>query len=519
MSGTLAGTGGLVRLVLRRDRLVLPVWIAVAALVPLGLASGAGDLYPTAEALRQYADDAMSNPAQVAMRGIVYAPTLGGVTAWGAGMSSTLIFAIASLLIVIRHTRVEEETGRRELLGSTVVGRPASLTAVLAVVFASNLLAGLLLAGGLASTGLPPAGGFVLGLSAAGVGIASASVAAVAAQLTASAGTARGVAFGALGFLFLLRAAGDARGEAWPAWLSPFGWARLTRAYTGDRWWVLGLFAGLAGVVCAAAFALAGRRDLAAGLLPAQLGPPAGAPGLRTAFALAWRTHRASLLAWTAAYAVVGLLLGVATLGATDQLGGLFSGADALFTFSSLVLSQAAAGYAILTALRLRTEEQSGLAELLLATAPNRIRWVAAHLVFALLGPAVLLGAAGMFAGLAYGLATHAVGEQLPALLGSALLWLPAVWVVAAIALALQGFLPRLATAVSWALLVVFLLLELAFEFGQVSQALLDLSPFTHIPRVLLGVPLTPGPIVVLLALASALVAAGLAGIRRRDVG
>jgi putative exporter of polyketide antibiotics len=130
-----------------------------------------------------------------------------------------------------------------------------------------------------------------------------------------------------------------------------------------------------------------------------------------------------------------------------------------------------------------------------------------------------LLLAGGLFAGLAYGPATHDLGGELPALLGSALMWLPAVWVVGAIALALQGFLPKLATAVSWALLVLFLLLELAFEFGQVSQALLDLSPFTHIPRVLLGVPFTPGPIVVLLVLAGALVAAGQAGIRRRDVG
>ena len=36
-------------------------------------------------------------------------------------------------LTVIRNTREEEETGRRELLGSTVMGRHASLTAALLV--------------------------------------------------------------------------------------------------------------------------------------------------------------------------------------------------------------------------------------------------------------------------------------------------------------------------------------------------------------------------------------------------
>jgi len=33
--GTLAGTGGLVRLILRRDRVILPLWVLVLAVLPI----------------------------------------------------------------------------------------------------------------------------------------------------------------------------------------------------------------------------------------------------------------------------------------------------------------------------------------------------------------------------------------------------------------------------------------------------------------------------------------------------
>ncbi|MGO1971987.1 MAG: ABC transporter permease [Propionibacteriaceae bacterium] len=510
----LVGTGSLIRFVLRRDRWVLPIWIAVAAYVPFSLASGANALYPTAEALQSYTQASMSNPATVAMRGIIYAPTLGGVSAWGAGMSSALVCAIASLLTVIRHTRTEEEAGRLEILGSTGVGRHANLTATLTVVLGGNLAAGTLLALGLISLGLPPTGSVMLGLSCAAAGVSMGAVAALAAQFTPNSGTARGIAFGSLAMLFALRATGDVQADklSWLSWLSPFGWARLTQAYVADRWWIFGLFALFILIVSAAAYAVSSRRDLATGLLREKLGPATAPPSLRSVLALAWRSHRGTLLAWSVAYAVLGVLIGVAGSGATgEQMGGVFTGADALFTFLLLILSQAAAGYAILTALRGGTEERDGLAELLLSSTPDRARWASAHLAFAVVGPVLLLGLAGLGMALTSG--------DLLRTLTAALIWLPAVWLIAGLALALWGRLPRLAAPVSWALLVGFLLLELAFEFGQVGEVLLDLSPFTHIPRVLLGADISAVPLAALLATTAGLIAVGLTGLRRRDIG
>jgi ABC-2 type transport system permease protein len=49
-------------------------------------------------------------------------------------------------------------------------------------------------------------------------------------------------------------------------------------------------------------------------------------------------------------------------------------------------------------------------------------------------------------------------------------------------------------------------------------QPVLDISPFTHVPK-LPGGAATPAPLIWLCAAAVALTLAGLAGLRRRDVG
>jgi ABC-2 type transport system permease protein len=51
----------------------------------------------------------------------------------------------------------------------------------------------------------------------------------------------------------------------------------------------------------------------------------------------------------------------------------------------------------------------------------------------------------------------------------------------------------------------------------QLSQWVLDLSPFSHIPKVP-GAGVSATPLAWLLAVTAVLVAAGLAGFRRRDL-
>ena len=118
--------------------------------------------------------------------------------------------------------------------------------------------------------------------------------------------------------------------------------------------------------------------------------------------------------------------------------------------------------------------------------------------------------------GLTYGLDAGHAGRELVRVLGAAMVQLPAVWVLVAVAVALVGLLPRFAAA-SWGVLALCLLFGLVGAALQLSQWLLDLSPFSHIPKVP-GAAVSATPLVSLLAIAVALGAAGLVGLRRRAI-
>ncbi|NOL44883.1 ABC transporter permease [Kribbella sandramycini] len=523
----MAGTGGLIRLILRRDRVVLPLWIVVLCAIPMSFASTYGELFPTAESRLSYAN----NAGFITLYGELEGTSLGEFVTWRLGFVPLMV-GLIGLLTVIRHTRVEEESGRSELLGSSVAGRHAGLAAALLTTFGANLLLGVLLALGMYSQGFALAGSFALGLEFAGCGWVFAAVGAVAAQLTANAGTARGIAIGVLGASFVLRAVGDTSGHAdgplaWLSWLSPVGWAQRIHPYGANRWWVgiLLLLATVALVV--AAVQLAVRRDVGSGLLPARLGPAEGSLG--SPFGLAWRLHRGLLIAWTSAFVLLGLLFGGVAEGVGDlmrddpaiqeifqRMGGAAGLIDSYLVGVMMIIGLIAAAYAVQATLRLRVEETSGRAEPVLATATGRLQWAASHLVFSLLGPAVALLGAGAATGLTYGMAVDDVGHQVGRLVGAALVQLPAVWLLAALTLALFGLLPRLSPA-AWAGPAICILIGLTNAGVQVAAWVNDISPFRHLPQ-LPGGPISATPLLVLLAITAALGAAGLIGFRLRDL-
>jgi len=533
-----AGTGSLVRLILRRDRVLMPVWILFMALLPAGLAAGTAPLYPTDEARQGYIDALSSSALLTMFYGRTPEPSLGALIFWRSA-TGIVIMALIGLLTVIRHTRVEEEAGRRELLGSAVVGRSANLVAALLATAGACVVTGVLIALAMMSQGTPAAGSFAMGLAWAAAGIVFGAVGAVAAQLSTGAGAARGIGIAVLGAAFVVRAAGDAAGDSagpqgsglsWLSWVPPLGWVYQVRAYEENRWWVLLMILALTVALAGAALALSARRDIGAGLLEPRLGPAEAAPGLRTPLALAWGLHRGSLLAWTAGFAVFGLLVGAIAQTTTDllssneeltdvmrRMGGGSVVSDIFIVGTFGIAAILVSAYAISAALRMRAEESSLRSEPLLATGISRFRWAASHLVFALLGPTVAMAVAGVVAGIAHGLNTGDVGRELPRVLAGALVPLPAIWLLAGLTVAAFGLAPRLAPAVGWVALSACLLLGQVGALLQLSQALLDLSPFTHIPRVP-GGPVAVTPLLVLTALAAGLVAAGLAAFRRRDV-
>lgn len=531
MRKSLAGTGTLSRLILRRDRIALAVWVIGFGLLPLGIAASFDGLYPTAEALRAFTGQNMSNPTILGMLGPIYSPTLGGLVAWRIGVMSMLIVGIVSLILVTRHTRGEEESGRRELLGATVVGRQAPLTAALGVTCATSLMIGIVVALGLISYGLPVPGSVALGLSVASSGVIFASIGAATAQMTETVGGARGIGLAVFVMFLVLRIAGDAGGPgnnlSWLSWLSPLAWIRLTRPFADERWWMFALIVAFCAVVVAVAFVLSSRRDLGAGLIPARPGPATASPGLSSPLALAWRLQRGTFFGWAMAFAAIGVLLGAVGQSVSeildapgmnsflDNMGAGNSG-DAFLFFIVYIMSQVASAYAILAVLKMRSEETSCRADPVLSTAVGRLRWAGSHMFFAVTGPVIMLILLGLAIGTVYGLSTGDAGQTIPDYLGTALVKVPAVWAVAGLAFALYGLLPGLSAYGSWGALFVFVLLELGWELRQVGDTVFGISPFAHVHPFVADV--TVATVIWLLVVAIAFTALGLLGFRRRDI-
>ncbi|GAA4304540.1 ABC transporter membrane-spanning protein [Streptomyces venetus] len=530
-SRQLAGTGTLLRFALRRDRLMIPVWVGVNALMVLSMPGTLEGLYGTAAERADLIRQMETNSSLRAMIGPVFGDSLGALTAWRVGVYVGALAAVTSLLVVVRHTRDEEESGRQELVASGMVGRRASLTAALLAAAVANAALALLVTAGLSGQGTT--GALALGLGIAGVGMVFATMAAIVAQLTESARLARGLTSAVLGAAFVLRAAGDSgtaggtsqtfgtgEGSSVLTWLSPLGWLEYLRPFADERWWVLALLAGAVGLQGAVAYGLAGRRDIGMSFLPTRPGPATGRLG--TAGALAWRLQRGSVLGWSIGFFLAGVVYGGMTEGAADlvgdnegarrifeRMGGQSGLTDAFLASMVGMLGLVAALYIVASVLRLHGEETSSRAEPLLANAVGRLRWAAGHLVIAFGGAALIM----LLAGLGF-----AVGyrKEIGPILGACLVQLPAVWVIGGVAVLLHGVVPRAAVA-TWGVAGAVLLIGWVGPALDAPRAVLDVSPFGHLPK-LPGGQMEWGPVLVLLGLAVVLVATGLAGLRRRDM-
>ncbi|CAM4160729.1 ABC transporter permease [Nocardia ninae] len=526
-SADLAGTGQLLRLFLRRDRIVLPLWVIAFGLLPAFYVASTKSVYGTQADLDNYAKTITDSPALVAMYGPVFSTDIGSMSLWKAGPYFAMI-GIATILTVIRHTRVEEETGRAELVGATSIGRFAGLTAVLLMTTFGCVVVGILSTAMLYSNDLPLAGSAAFSVTLACSGLAWAGVAAVAAQVSTGARIARGVALGALAAAFALRAIGDA-GNGVLSWFSPVGWCIQMRAFAQERWWILIPLLVLAALTIAAAYVLLSRRDTGSGLLAERPGPPAAAPALSGPAGLAWRLQRGSLLAWTIGFLLYGLLMGGAVRSVGNMVDGnstvqdlvtRMGGSDMLqnsfITLALTLLAAGAAAYSVSAVLRLHDEESSQRAESTLAGAVSRERYALSHIGFALLGPALLLLVAALAIGVVYGATDGDMAGKLTDAVGAAAVQVPAVWVFTGITVAIYGIAPRF-TPIAWGVLSVLIVLFFIGSLDGLPQWLVDLVPFVHPPK-LPGAEFQAAPVLWLLGIAAALLAVGIVAFRRRDL-
>jgi ABC-2 type transport system permease protein len=524
MSEAFTGALTLLRFHLRRDRVMLFWWIAGNVLLYYSQAVSTDGLYATQAELDKAAAGMESNGAFIAMAGPARAlNTLGGQVAWQAAAFGAIVAALMSMFLVGRHTRAEEESGRDELVRAAAIGRHAPLAATALLVVIANVLLAALVAVSLIGYGLPAAGSVALALAAGLTGAVFGGVALVAGQLVESTRAAYGITGVVIGVAYALRAVGDV-GNGALSWLSPIGWGQYLRPYADEQWWpallsvvaivVLGLFAVV----------LFDRRDIGSGVWPARPGPARGSLG--SASALAWRLQRGSVIGWTLGMLFGGVAYGsigddVADLiGDSDFSKDMFASAggsivDSFYATAALMLALIGAGFAIASVQRLRSEEGSGFAEILLATGLSRWRWSLAHLVVTVAGTVAVVLAAGLGMGIGFGLVTGD-GSAVLRLTGATLPYAVPVLLLAALTWLAYGIGSRF-VAVGWLGLGFCFVVMMFGELLRLPTWLMAVSPFRHLAQ-------TPAedfrmvPIVVLVLLIAAIGALGMAALRRRDV-
>jgi ABC-2 type transport system permease protein len=532
----LTGTTVLIRLTLRRDRFRLAAYVVGLAALQAGMLAAKG-LDPAAANVDEVT--AFAGTPALRIFGIASGTSDGATMSIRGYFLLAVLAALLSVFAVVRNTRQNEETGRAELVGAAVVGRHATLAAAVSVTVGANLvLAGSLAIAGIA-TGQPAVGSFTAGAAVAALGIVFAGVAAVTAQLSSTTRGANGLAAAVLGLAFVSSGIGNMLGEvdasgvrlvsAWPAWLSPMGWGQQMRPFGGDQWTPLALFAIAFVVLVGFAGLLLAHRDIGGGVLAERRGHAQATPGLLSPLGLVWRLQRGTLLGWAVALFGFGLIFGaiveqmMSSSGATTdwyaRMGGSEQILDAYRASIVEMAGMAVAIYVVQVLLRMRAEEADGRLEPLLAASVSRPRWMMSHILNAMLGGIGLLLLFSVGVALTAGAVLGDTPAQLREMTAAGLVQLPAILVLGAVAVAATVLLPRFASAISWAVVMLSILFGPLFGGAslQLPQWVQDLSAFTHTPKAP-AAAVTATPVVLLVAIAVALAAAAIVSFRRRNL-
>lgn len=527
---SLAGTGVLLRFSLRRDRIKLPAWVGGLGLFVVYISAALPQLAPTEEDLDSVVP-LFTQPVGRMFTGPAFgmeAPTYERFFAAGYAPYLYLLAALMSIMLVTRHTRVEEQTGRAELVRANVTGRHAALAATLLLATITNLLASVVVAALAISAGFAPTGSALVGLGTGLTGMAFAGITAVTVQLSEHSRTAAGAAGAVLGASFVVRALGDmtATGGSTLSWLSPLGWAAQTAPYVHDRAAPLLLLAALTVATVFCAYLLQGRRDLGAGLFPARRGTAHAHPWLGTPSGLAARLQRGGLLGWGVGIIALGTVDGAfaqALLDAGEDMPpamqdmfGTSGLLDGYVAFLGSFVSVLIAAYAVFAMQTLRAEEGSGRLDAVLSTRMSRTSYLAAQVCVVAAGAALISAVTGLSTGLAAAGVTGdwaVLGDVGAAHLGL----LPGVLIVLALAAVLYGWVPRLMAPLGWAIVALCALVTLFADLLDLPDWLVTLSPFGHLAELPLEA-FAASPFLVLTGLSVAGVALAVFGFRRRQV-
>jgi ABC-2 type transport system permease protein len=524
------GFGIMVRFILRRNWLRILIWTIVLAGLVVTVVQSQRVAFPTQADREAYAAVA-NTPAVAALTGLPYAAsTLGGILNIKLWMTLAVALAFAVIFLVTRNGRAEEEAGRTELLRGGVLGQHAYSLADWVVTAGFSVLVGVMTALAAISQRLPADGAFTMGASITGVGLVFIGVAAVTGQLAQTSRGANTLAVAVLGVAYLVRAAADLQAEGDNAsglsWASPIGWGQQMRSYGENLWWPLIISVAASLALCAVALMLERRRDVGEGILADRRGPSHAARFTMTPVGLTLRLQRGSIIGWTIGVLIGALFFGSVSTAMAHLLNGdnpiaqAFTGGskdivEGLLGFFAMANVLLIAAFTLQSADTVRSEEASGRAELQWSRVISRTGWALSRMAVPAGVSLLLLLLSGYLLGASFGASVGDPGQAGRFALASLAYW-PSLLLIIAFVVFCAAWLPRAASAVTWTVFGVLVVLSMFGDLFGLPDWVIDNTPFTAVPRV--GDQFSAVPLIVIGALAIVLAILGLRRLRSRDM-
>ena len=537
MKQPLYNTGVLFKTLIKRDWFKLVFWI-------LGMlafaASGAGKMEVASNPATASTLYTMfvKNPAMVGLFGPtpINNPTnysLGPIFGQTMTLITGLTFAIISIIYVVNRSRKEEDDGITELFRSYSIGKLANTTALVMELLLLNLIMAVLLALSIEVQNVAGLNhlesNFLFAFTTSAQGFLWGMFALLFGQIFSEASTTKGMTFGLLGLLYIVRMLTDVTNLS-IGWFNPLSWSYLAFPYVKghENWLAVFLTFLLAFLILGISYILELKRDVGVGYLPER---KARLHGKKAHFGfpgLVLNLEKKMIIGWLLASFVLGLVYG-SMFGQMDQfissnktVKELFVGNETAASairgnfmvtlFSILSILIAAFGVILLT--KMVSEERKNRLEALYALPLSRLKVYSTYLLIAILS--VILA---QFLSL-FGIFIEQLGNKnalsFLGIMKSGMIWLVAVIFVLAILSLLLGLVPRLAELI-WVYLAFLLFMTYLGKLLSLPKWLENLSIYNYIPKLPVEKMNLP-TVLFILILSVFLVLLGFGAYRRRDL-
>ncbi|PIC73635.1 ABC transporter permease [Sporosarcina sp. P17b] len=490
MKGRFVGVARLSMFIIRQDRLRYVWWLMGIIVLTLIVPPALNELYPTQQD-RDVLAETMENPVMETMvgPGDLANYTLGAMVSHQMLLMTAIAVAVMNILLMVRHTRAEEEEGQVELLRSFPVARDSQLTASMLTLTGVNLLLALLIGVGLSSLSFDSmgvTGSFIYGAALGVIGMFFASITAVCSQLAGSSRGAVGLSFTVMIACYLLRSGTE--------WIPPFGWLTQVQPYSENNWLPVGGLLVAGAVLFLFAVMLLGKRDIGSGLIPSRNGRAHASVLLRSPIGLAWRLQRTTFLSWSIGMLVLGVSYG-SVLGDLDAFfqdndmlaSMIVADENSSLTAQFLPMLMAVLAFistipALLSIHKVVGEERKSRVDILLSRSVSRTALFMSYLVLACITAVMMLS----FAALGLWLAGTTSMEEpfsFQTVWQAALVHFPAIAVLIGVSSCLIGIAKKAVGLVWLYLFYGFMTLYLGGLF-QFPEWMEKLSPFGFVSKL-----------------------------------